>query len=51
MYLAGYQPGIASRGLATLREVGGRVVVQNDFELITFDFSAWNPMETLNPKP
>jgi len=42
MYLAGLQLGIASRGWATLRAAGGRVVVQNDFELITFDFTAWN---------
>ena len=38
LYVAGYQLGMSSRGWATLKEKDGYVSIQDDFELITFDF-------------
>jgi len=37
-YLAGARLGMSSRGWATLKEEDGALLIQNDFELITFDF-------------
>jgi len=44
MYLAGLEPGISSRGWGSLqRAPGGEyILVQHDWALITFDFTAWN---------
>jgi hypothetical protein len=38
LYIAGFQLGMSSRGWATLKEEDGYIVIQEDFELITFDF-------------
>ena len=38
LYIAGYQLGMSSRGWATLKEEDGYIRIQEDFELITFDF-------------
>jgi len=38
LYLTGCQLGMSSRGWATLKERDGLVYIQEDFELITFDF-------------
>lgn len=38
LYLAGCRLGMSSRGWATLKEKDGCVYIQDDFELITFDF-------------
>ena len=38
LYVAGFQMGMSSRGWATLKDEDGYVVIQEDFELITFDF-------------
>ena len=38
LYCAGYQLGVSSRGWATLKERDGFIYIQDDFELITFDF-------------
>mmetsp|Transcript_17086 Transcript_17086/g.54522 ORF Transcript_17086/g.54522 Transcript_17086/m.54522 type:complete len:306 (-) Transcript_17086:115-1032(-) len=38
LYLAGCRLGMSSRGWATLKEKDGCVFIQDDFELITFDF-------------
>ena len=38
LYAAGFQLGMSSRGWATLKDEDGFIVIQEDFELITFDF-------------
>ena len=38
LYIAGFQLGMSSRGWATLKEEDGYIRIQDDFELITFDF-------------
>jgi hypothetical protein len=38
LYEHGFQLGMSSRGWATLKEEDGFIWIQNDFELITFDF-------------
>jgi len=38
LYVAGFQLGMSSRGWATLKDEDGFIVIQEDFELITFDF-------------
>ena len=38
LYRAGFQLGMSSRGWATLKETDGFIYIQEDFELITFDF-------------
>lgn len=38
LYLAGRRLGMSSRGWATLKQENGGVYIQDDFELITFDF-------------
>ena len=38
LYIAGFQLGMSSRGWATLKEKDGYICIQDDFELITFDF-------------
>uniref|UniRef100_A0A7S1XAC1 Uncharacterized protein n=1 Tax=Tetraselmis chuii TaxID=63592 RepID=A0A7S1XAC1_9CHLO len=38
LFREGCQVGVSSRGWASLREANGCITVQNDFELITFDF-------------
>ena len=38
LYAAGFQLGMSSRGWATLKDEDGFIVIQDDFELITFDF-------------
>jgi hypothetical protein len=38
LYQHGFQLGMSSRGWATLKEHDGFIIIQNDFELITFDF-------------
>ena len=37
LYAAGFQLGMSSRGWATLKDEDGFIVIQDDFELITFD--------------
>lgn len=38
LYRAGYMLGMSSRGWATLKDNNGFIFIQEDFELITFDF-------------
>lgn len=38
LYLAGYKLGVSSRGWATLKKVENVEYIQDDFELVTFDF-------------